>query len=85
MTTTGRRPSIPPSIGDRCKRVLLGRPLIRERHEPETLSNPVAAGALSPDAISSAAYGPEQIMVELLPPAGLAASCWCFRSPASLC
>lgn len=73
MTTTGRRPSIPPSIGDRCKRVLLGRPLIRERHEPETLSNPVAAGALAPDAISSVAYGPEQIMVELLPHAGLAA------------
>ncbi len=73
MTTTGRRLSIPPSIGDRFKRALLGRPLIRERHEPETLSNPVAAGALAPDAISSVAYGPEQIMVELLPHAGLAA------------
>jgi amino acid transporter len=73
VTTTGRRLSIPPSIGDRCKRALLGRPLIRERHEPETLSNPVAAGALAPDAISSVAYGPEQIMVELLPHAGLAA------------
>ena len=73
MTATGRRPSIPPSIGDRFKRALLGRPLIRERHEPETLSNPVAAGALAPDAISSVAYGPEQIMVELLPHAGLAA------------
>ena len=73
MTTTARRPSIPPSIGDRFKRALLGRPLIRERHEPETLSNPVAAGALAPDAISSVAYGPEQIMVELLPHAGLAA------------
>ena len=73
MTATGRRPSIPPSIGDRFKRALLGRPLIRERHEPETLSNPVAAGALAPDAISSVAYGPEQIMVELLPHAGPAA------------
>jgi amino acid transporter len=52
---------------------LLGRPLISERHAPETLSNPVAAGALAPDAISSVAYGPEQIMVELLPHAGLAA------------
>ncbi len=73
MTTTANRPSIPPSIGGKCKRALLGRPLIRERHEPETLSNPVAAGALAPDAISSVAYGPEQIMVELLPHAGLAA------------
>ena len=39
----------------------------------EKLSNPVALGALSPDAISSTAYGPEQIMVELLPAAGMAA------------
>jgi len=30
-------------------------------------------GALSPDAISSTVYGPEQIMVELLPAAGMAA------------
>jgi amino acid transporter len=37
------------------------------------LSNPVALGAISPDAISSTAYGPEQILIELLPAAGLAA------------
>jgi amino acid transporter len=37
------------------------------------LSNPVALGALSPDAISSTAYGPEQVMIELLPRAGMAA------------
>jgi amino acid transporter len=37
------------------------------------LSNPVALGAIAPDAISSTAYGPEQIMVELLPSAGIAA------------
>src|ERR1700722_9886712 len=37
------------------------------------LSNPVALGAISPDAISSTAYGPEQILVELLPWAGMAA------------
>jgi amino acid transporter len=73
VTMTTSRPGISPSVGERCKRALLGRPLIRERHEPETLSNPVAAGALAPDAISSVAYGPEQIMVELLPHAGLAA------------
>ncbi len=39
----------------------------------EKLSNTVALGALSPDAISSTAYGPEQVMVELLPAAGMAA------------
>jgi amino acid transporter len=37
------------------------------------LSNPIALGAVSPDAISSTAYGPEQILAELLPAAGMAA------------
>ncbi|WP_218177746.1 APC family permease [Amycolatopsis australiensis] len=39
----------------------------------ERLSNATALGVLSPDAISSSAYGTEQILVELLPYAGLAA------------
>ncbi|OSC29748.1 DNA-binding protein [Mycobacterium vulneris] len=73
MTTSVRRPVIRPSIGDVCKRVLLGKPLISEQLDSESLSNPVALGAIAPDAISSTAYGPEQIMVELLPHAGLAA------------
>jgi amino acid transporter len=73
VTTSARRPSIPPSIGDVCKRVFLGKPLASEQLESERLSNPVALGALSPDTISSTAYGPEQIMVELLPHAGMAA------------
>jgi amino acid transporter len=51
----------------------LGKPLINEHLEHESLSNTVALGALSPDAISSTVYGPEQIMVELLPAAGMAA------------
>jgi amino acid transporter len=37
------------------------------------LSNLVAPGAISADAISSIAYGPEQILIELLPAAGMAA------------
>jgi len=73
VTTTARRVSVPPSISDVAKRVFLGKPLISEKLESETLSNPVALGAISPDAISSTAYGPEQILVELLPHAGLAA------------
>ncbi len=73
MTSSAGRSSIPPSIGDVCKRVFLGKPLISEQLESERLSNPVALGAISPDAISSTAYGPEQIMIELLPYAGLAA------------
>jgi len=73
VTTAADKPRIPLSIGDIAKRVLLGKPLITEDLSSERLSNPVALGALSPDAISSTAYGPEQILVELLPHAGLAA------------
>jgi amino acid transporter len=69
MTT----PGIPLSFSDRCKRIFLGKPLTTDQLESERLSNPVALGALSPDAISSTAYGPEQIMLELLPAAGMAA------------
>src|SRR5271156_840141 len=64
---------IPLSIADITKRVFLGKPLITEDLSSEKLSNPVALGALSPDAISSTAYGTEQILIELLPAAGLAA------------
>ncbi|MEB4211220.1 APC family permease [Mycobacterium sp. 94-17] len=61
------------SFIDAYKRAVLGKPLTNEQLETEKLSNPVGLGALSPDAISSTAYGPEQIMVELLPSAGMAA------------
>jgi amino acid transporter len=61
------------SFSDVCKRSLLGKPLINDELEHERLSNPVALGVLSPDAISSTAYGSEQIMIELLPAAGMAA------------
>jgi amino acid transporter len=72
INTAGPR-GISPSFSDRFKRRFLGEPLTSEHLESERLSNPVALGALSPDAISSTAYGPEQIMVELLPYAGVAA------------
>ncbi|MGA8548281.1 MAG: amino acid permease [Mycobacterium sp.] len=64
---------VPLSFSDLCKRIFLGKPLITEELAGERLSNPIALGALSPDAISSTAYGPEQILTELLPQAGLAA------------
>jgi amino acid transporter len=64
---------IAPSFFDGWKRALLGKPMITDDLQHEKLSNTVALGALSPDAISSTAYGPEQIMVELLPAAGMAA------------
>ncbi|HEY0226869.1 MAG TPA: APC family permease, partial [Mycobacterium sp.] len=73
MTTSASKMRIPLSIEDIAKRVFLGKPMITEDLASEKLSNPVALGALSPDAISSTAYGTEQILIELLPAAGLAA------------
>ncbi|MDT5319357.1 MAG: hypothetical protein QOD88_1879, partial [Mycobacterium sp.] len=63
----------PSTFIDAWKRFFLGKPLINDQLQHESLSNVVALGALSPDAISSTVYGPEQIMVELLPAAGIAA------------
>nr|WP_245843235.1 APC family permease [Mycolicibacterium vulneris] len=64
---------IPLSFTDKCKRLFLGKPLTTDQLDAERLATPVALGALAPDAISSTAYGPEQIMIELLPAAGMAA------------
>ena len=69
--TDGQR--ISPSFVDVCKEAFLGRPMINDQLQHERLSNPVALGVLSPDAISSTAYGSEQVMIELLPAAGIAA------------
>src|ERR1700733_3444989 len=51
------------SFSDRCKRVFLGRPMITDQLQHERLSNPVALGVLSPDAISSTAYGSGQVVM----------------------
>lgn len=63
----------PDPIAYTLKRLVLGKPLITAQLRNERLSNPVALGVLSPDAISSTAYGTEEILIELLPFAGLAA------------
>lgn len=75
VTSETGRPKLgtPESIGYAFKRLFLGKPLITEQLKSERLSNPVALGVLSPDAISSSAYGTEEILIELLPFAGLAA------------
>jgi amino acid transporter len=73
VTAQQRNASIPPSFSDGWKRIFLGKPLTSEQLESERLSNPVALGAIAPDAISSTAFGPEQVMTELLPRAGMAA------------
>jgi amino acid transporter len=73
VTALQRDSGIRPSFADSWKRIFLGKPLTSEQLDSERLSNPVALGAISPDAISSTAYGPEQVMIELLPRAGMAA------------
>jgi amino acid transporter len=73
VTTSADTRAIPPSFTDVCKRIFLGKPLTSEQLESERLSNPVALGAISPDAISSTAYGPEQVMHVLLPLVGMVA------------
>jgi amino acid transporter len=55
------------------KRRLLGPPLVNEQLSEQRLSSPLALGVLSPDGISSSAYGTEEILIALLPMAGLAA------------
>ena len=63
----------PETLGYRLKRVFLGRPFVSEQLAGERISKPVALGVLSPDCISSSAYGAEQILTQLTPYIGLAA------------
>src|SRR5580698_4797737 len=64
---------LPERLGYRVKRRLLGPPLVTDQLGEQRLSNAVAFGVLAPDCISSSAYGTEEILIELLPYAGLAA------------
>jgi amino acid transporter len=61
------------TIGYSIKRRLLGPPMVNEQLEVERLSRPLALGVLSCDGISSANYGSELILHELLPFFGLTA------------
>ena len=64
---------IPESRRYRLKNRLLGPPLVTEQLASERLSRPVALGVLSPDCISSSAYGTEEMLTQLVPYVGLAA------------
>jgi len=55
------------------KRRVLGPPMVNEQLRHQRLSNFLALGVLSPDGISSSAYGTEEILIALLPLFGLAA------------
>ena len=69
----GRSDNLPEGVGYTLKRRLLGPPLVNEQLSEERLSKPLALGVLSCDGISSANYGSELILHELLPFFGLAA------------
>ncbi|MFZ3302080.1 MAG: DNA-binding protein, partial [Mycobacterium sp.] len=73
MTAEDSGRAIPVPFAQVFKRIFLGRALLTEKLGSERLSNPVALGALAPDSISSTCYGTEQILVELVPAAGMAA------------
>ncbi|TVZ00097.1 amino acid permease [Trebonia kvetii] len=64
---------LPETFGFKLKRKLLGPPLVNEQMSEQRLSRPLALGVLSCDGISSAAYGTEEILIELVPIVGLAA------------
>ncbi|MBO0730968.1 MAG: amino acid permease [Acidimicrobiaceae bacterium] len=72
-SATFLRPELPETLSYRLKRKLLGKPLVTEQLSEERLANPIALGVLSPDCISSTAYGSEQMLTVLVPAAGLAA------------
>ena len=69
----GRGDNLPEGVGYTLKRRLLGPPMVNEQLSEERLSKPLALGVLSCDGISSANYGSELILHELLPFFGLSA------------
>ena len=72
VSLLGGADNLPEGFGYTLKRRLLGPPLVNEQLSEERLSKPLALGVLSCDGISSANYGSELILHELLPFFGLA-------------
>ena len=64
---------LPETLRYRLKNKLLGPPLVNEQLSGERLGRPSALGVLSPDCISSSAYGTEEMLTQLVPYVGLAA------------
>jgi amino acid transporter len=64
---------LPETFGYTLKRKLLGPPLTNDQLGEQRLSKKIALGVLSPDGISSSAYGTEEMLIELLPLFGLGA------------
>ena len=71
---TGDQPNeLPETVWYTAKRRLLGPPMINAQLREQRLSKFLALGVLSPDGISSSAYGTEEILIELIQLFGIAA------------
>ena len=68
-----RSGGLPDTFWYSAKRQLLGPPLVNQDLGEQRLSKPLALGVLSPDGISSSAYGTEEILIVLVPAMGIAA------------
>jgi amino acid transporter len=68
-----RSGGLPDTFWYSAKRRLLGPPLVNQDLGEQRLSKPLALGVLSPDGISSSAYGTEEILIVLVPAMGIAA------------
>jgi amino acid transporter len=78
--TANAPPQVGPDAGDDSptlkyglKRLFLGRPIFTERLEHERLNKAIALAVFSSDAMSSVAYGGEEMLRVLLPVVGLVA------------
>jgi amino acid transporter len=75
-----RQDDVAEGLGYAVKSRLLGKPLINEQLGEQRLSKRLALGVLSPDGISSSAYGTEEILIELLK-GGLAVTAFTILLP----
>ena len=73
LLSGGQGNQLPETFWYTAKRRLLGPPMINAQLREQRLSKTLALGVLSPDGISSSAYGTEEILIELMPIFGVAA------------
>jgi amino acid transporter len=64
---------VPERLGYTLKRRLLGPPLVNDQMHGQRLSRVLGIGVLSCDGISSAAYGTEEMLIEMIQVVGLTA------------
>ena len=73
LLSAGQGNELPETVWYTAKRRLLGPPMINAQLREQRLSKFLALGVLSPDGISSSAYGTEEILIELIQLFGITA------------